>query len=112
MTGNDWVQLLLFVGVLVALTKPLGWFMARVYQGQPCGLDRVVGPLERGLYRVARVDATREMGWREYAGCVLAFNFLGFFALYALLRLQGMLPLNPQGFAGNTPDLAFDTAAS
>jgi K+-transporting ATPase ATPase A chain len=112
MTANDWIQLIIYLGVLVALVKPLGWFMARVYQGQPCGLDRAFGPLERGLYRVARIDATREMGWREYAVCVLTFNFVGFLALYALLRLQGWLPLNPQGFAGATPDLAFDTAAS
>jgi K+-transporting ATPase ATPase A chain len=112
MTGNNWIQLILFVGVLVALTKPLGWFMARVYQRQPCGLDRVLAPVENGIYRLARINPNHEMSWREYAVTLLAFNAIGFLALYALLRLQGLLPLNPQGFAGATPDLAFDTAAS
>ena len=112
MTANAWIQLLLYLAVLVALTKPLGWFMARVYQGQPCGLDRALGWLERGVYRLARVNPQHEMGWREYAVCTLAFNAVGFLALYALLRLQGGLPLNPQEFPANTPDLAFDTAAS
>jgi K+-transporting ATPase ATPase A chain len=112
MTGNDWIQLILYVGAIVALTKPLGWFMARVYQGQPCGLDRVLKPVENGIYRLARVNPSHEMGWREYAVSMLVSNAVGFLALYALLRLQGVLPLNPQGFAGATPDLAFDMAAS
>jgi potassium-transporting ATPase potassium-binding subunit len=112
MTANDWNQLIVFIGVLLALVKPLGWFMARVYQEQPCGLDHALGPVERGIYRVAGLDPHREMGWREYAACLLAFNAVGFLALYTLLRVQGALPLNPQGFAGNTPDLAFNTAAS
>lgn len=112
MTGNAWLQFLLFIGVLVALVPPLGAFMARVYQGKACGLDRMLGPVERGIYRVARIDANHEMDWREFAAALLAFNFLGFLALYALLRLQGILPLNPQGLAGATPDLAFDAAAS
>ena len=67
MTGNDWIQLALYLAVLIALTKPLGWFMARVYLRQPCGLDRVLGPLERIIYRVARVNPDHEMGRREYA---------------------------------------------
>jgi potassium-transporting ATPase potassium-binding subunit len=112
MTSNDWIQLLIYVVVLVTLAKPLGAFMASVYQGKPTWLDRPLGWLERGIYRVAGVDPEQEMGWRQYAVAVLVFNALGFVAVYALLRLQGSLPLNPQGFAGNTPDLAFDTAAS
>src|SRR5262245_16499958 len=103
MTGNDWTQVVLYLVVLVVLTKPLGWFMARVYQGQPCGLDRALGWLERLIYRVARVDPTHEMGWREYAACTLLFNAVGFLGVYLLLRTQGMLPLNPQGFSANTP---------
>ncbi|HYO25835.1 MAG TPA: potassium-transporting ATPase subunit KdpA, partial [Lacipirellulaceae bacterium] len=67
MTANGWLQLLVFLGVLLAIVKPLGAFMARVYQGQPCGLDRALGPLERGIYRLAGVDPSREMNWREYA---------------------------------------------
>jgi potassium-transporting ATPase potassium-binding subunit len=112
MTSNDWIQMLLFVGALVALAKPLGAFMARVYEGKPTWLDKPLGWLERGIYRVAGVDPQQEMGWRKYAAAVLVFNALGFAAVYALLRLQGSLPLNPQGFAGATPDLAFNTAAS
>src|SRR5262249_3050020 len=98
---------------LAALAKPLGWYMARVLEGQPCcGMDRVFGWLERALYRVSGIDPTEEMGWRKYAAAVLLFNAVGFLVVYALLRLQGVLPLNPKAFAGNSPDLAFDTAAS
>jgi K+-transporting ATPase ATPase A chain len=112
MTGNDWNQLLLFLAALLILTKPMGLFMARVYQGKPCGVDRLLGWLERGMYRFADIDSNREMSWRQYAVAVLLFNAVGFLALYALLRLQGLLPLNPQHFQGNTPGLAFNTAAS
>ena len=94
------------------MAKPLGWYMARVYEGKPCGLDRALGWLERGIYRLAGVDPQQEMGWRQYAVAVLLFNAIGFLAVYALLRLQGVLPLNPQEFPANTPDLAFNTAAS
>ncbi len=112
MTSNDWIQLILFFAVLAALAKPLGWYMARVYEGKPCGLDGALGWLERGIYRVAGVDPMQEMSWRQYTVAVLTFSGLSFVALYALLRLQGLLPLNPQGFPANTPDLAFNTAAS
>ena len=61
MTANNWIQICLFVGVLLATVKPLGWFMSRVFQGQPCGLDRVFGPVERGMYRLAGVDPKSEM---------------------------------------------------
>jgi potassium-transporting ATPase potassium-binding subunit len=112
MTANAWTQLLIYLGVLLAAVKPLGWYMARVYQGQPCGLDRALGWLERWLYRLAGVDPGREMTWKTYAGAVLLFNGLGLLAVYVLLRLQGALPLNPQDFPATTPDLAFNTAAS
>jgi potassium-transporting ATPase potassium-binding subunit len=112
MTTNDWIQLALYFGVLVALTKPLGAYMARVYQGQPCGLDRPLGWLERLVYRLSLVDPQREMGWRKYTVAVLLFNGLGVVVVYAILRLQDILPLNPQHFAANSPELAFDTATS
>jgi K+-transporting ATPase ATPase A chain len=112
MTTNNWIQLFLYFAVLAALAKPLGWYMARVYEGKPCGLDGALGWLERGVYRVAGIDPQQEMGWRQYTVAVLLFNAVGFLAVYTLLRLQGMLPLNPQEFPANTPDLAFDTAAS
>ncbi len=112
MTVNDWVQLAIYFGVLLALAKPLGMYMARVYQGQPCGLDRGLGWLERVIYWLGGVDPSEEMTWKKYAAVMLLFNVVGFLAVYALLRLQAVLPLNPQQFAANGPELAFDTAAS
>ena len=112
MNANAWIQLLLFLGVLAAAVKPLGAYMARVLEGKPCGLDRALGWCERGLYRLAGVNSTDQMTWRQYAVAVMAFNLLGIVVLYAMLRQQGSLPINPQGFAGTTPDLAFDTAIS
>jgi K+-transporting ATPase ATPase A chain len=113
MTSNDWIQVALYFVVLALLAKPLGWYMARVYQGEPCcGMERVFGWLERCIYRIARVNPQDEMGWRRYAVAVLLFNGMGFLAVYALLRLQGVLPLNPQGLAANSPDSAFNTATS
>jgi K+-transporting ATPase ATPase A chain len=112
MNANIWIQLTIYLAALLLLVRPLGAYMARVYQGQPCGLERVVGWLERGIYRVAGIDPAQEMSWRRYAEAVLLFSAVGLVSLYALLRFQGALPLNPQGFAGNTPDLAFNTSAS
>jgi len=112
MTINGLVQIGLYFVVLVALVKPLGWYMARVYEGQPCGLDRVVGPLERLIYRLCGVRQTDEMNWKTYAVAMLLLNGAGLFALYALQRWQGFFPLNPQGFGAVAPDLAFNTASS
>jgi K+-transporting ATPase ATPase A chain len=112
MTNNELVQIGLYFVVLLALAKPLGWYMARVYEGQPCGLDRVVGPLERLVYRLCGVRQTEEMDWKTYGIAMLLFNAMGLVALYALQRLQGFLPLNPAGLGAVTPDLAFNTAAS
>jgi K+-transporting ATPase ATPase A chain len=112
MTTNDWFQLALYFGLLIALTKPLGAYMARVYQGQPCGLDRALGWLERLVYRLSAVDPQREMSWRAYTVAVLLFNAVGIVVVYAILRLQDILPLNPQHLVANSPDLAFDTASS
>src|SRR5436305_955885 len=77
MSANVWIQLALYVGVLIALVKPLGWYMARVYQGRPCGLDRALGWLERAIYRLAGVRPRAEMGWKAYAIAVLLFNGVG-----------------------------------
>lgn len=112
MTANAVLQLLLYLGVLLALVKPLGWFMARVYQDQPCGLDRVLGPVERLLYRIAGVKHDQEMGWKTYAAAVLIFSAVGLLVVYGLQRLQAMLPANPQGLAAVTPDSSFNTAVS
>lgn len=112
MTINGLVQIGLYFVVLLALAKPLGWYMARVYEGQACGLDRVVGPLERLIYRLCGVRQSEEMGWKTYGIAMLVFNAMGMVAVYALQRLQGFLPLNPAGLGAVTTDLAFNTAAS
>jgi K+-transporting ATPase ATPase A chain len=107
-----WLQIAMYLGVLLALAKPLGAYLARVYQGRPCGLDRALGPVERLLYRVCRVRPEAEQGWRAYASALLVFNLLGFLAVYALQRLQAALPANPEGMAPVTPDSSFNTAMS
>jgi len=112
MTGNDVLQLILYFGVLLLFAKPLGVYMARVYEGQPSGLDRVLGPVERLFYRICGIKADEEMSWKKYAGALLLFSAAGFFFLYILQRFQGMLPLNPQKFSGVPPDLAFNTTVS
>ena len=112
MTTPGLLQVLLYLVVLLALVKPLGWFMARVYQGRACGLDRVLGPVERSLYRLAGITSTEEMGWRRYALAALAFNAIGFVVVYAFQRLQAVLPLNPQGLGAVSPDSSFNTAVS
>jgi K+-transporting ATPase ATPase A chain len=112
MTLNGYVQLGLYLAVLLALVRPLGRYMARVYEGQPVGLERALGPLERLVYRVCGVRADEQMGWKTYAAAMLLFNMLGLLAVYALQRLQHLLPLNPQGLGPAAPDLAFNTAAS
>ncbi len=112
MIGDDILQLVLYFGVLLLLAKPLGVYMARVYEGQPSGLDRVFGPVERLFYRMCGIKRDEEMSWKKYAAAVLVFSAAGFFFLYLLQRLQGMLPLNPQKFSGVAPDLSFNTAVS
>jgi K+-transporting ATPase ATPase A chain len=112
MTLNGWIQILVYFIVLLMLVKPLGAYMARIYQGEPTFLSRWFGPLERLLYRVAGIDDAAEMNWKTYAFTMLVFNFIGILFLYLLLRLQGILPLNPQHFSGVPADLALNTAVS
>ena len=112
MTTNGVVQLALYVVVLLALAKPLGAYMARVYEGRPCGLDRALGWLERLIYRLAGIEATQEMTWKTYASTMLVFNLLGFLSVYGLQRLQGVLPLNPEHLGAVSPDSSFNTAVS
>jgi K+-transporting ATPase ATPase A chain len=111
-TANGALQLAIYLIVLLALAKPLGAFMARVYEGRPCGLDAALGWLERLIYRAAGVRPGAEMGWNTYAVAMLVFNAMGMLFVYALQRLQGILPLNPQGFAAVSADSSFNTAAS
>ena len=112
MTASGLFQIGLYLVILVALVKPFGAYMARVYEGQPILLDRVLGPVERFLYRLFGIHADEEMDWRTYAVAMLLFSAFGLLALYALQRLQSVLPLNPRGFAAVGPDLSFNTAVS
>jgi len=111
-TAVHWGQLALYLGLLLLAAKPLGSFMAAVYEGRRTWLHPVVRPLEAAIYRLSGVDEDVEQDWRRYLFAVLAFSLLGFLLLYLILRLQGSLPLNPQGLDGAKPSLAFNTAVS
>jgi potassium-transporting ATPase potassium-binding subunit len=108
----SWFQLIFYVVVLLLLAKPLGSFMAKVYQGEHTFLDRVLGPVERFIYRLAGVKPEEDMNWKTYAIAVLLFNVMGLFIVYLVQRLQAFLPLNPQGLGAITPDSSWNTAVS
>lgn len=112
MTANGFLQLAIFVVVLLAVTKPLGIFMTKVFSGEPTFASKLLGPVERLIYRICRVDDKSEQSWVTYTAAMLMFNLAGLILLYGLQRLQYYLPLNPQEFAGVNPDLAFNTAVS
>ncbi|WP_061937089.1 potassium-transporting ATPase subunit KdpA [Aureimonas sp. AU22] len=112
MTLNGWLQIILILAAVVAFAIPLGAYMGRVFAGERNVLSPVLGPVERGFYKVSGIDPAREQGWLGYTLAMLAFNGAGFLLLYLLLRFQAFLPLNPQGFAGLSPHLAFNTAVS
>ncbi|MFA7295576.1 MAG: potassium-transporting ATPase subunit KdpA [Dehalococcoidia bacterium] len=112
MTTATWALVALYTLVLVLLAKPLGVFMAAVYEGRRTWLHPVLRPVETAIYRVAGITETEEHSWKRYLFTLLAFNLAGFLVLYAILRMQGVLPLNPQGFEGVKPSLAFNAAAS
>ena len=112
MTVNGWLQVALYCVLLVLLTKPLGGYMTRVFAGERTPLSPVLRPLERGLYRISGVDEAQEQHWVVYAIAMLAFTFAGFVVLYALQRLQAVLPFNPQKLDAVSPDLAFNTSVS
>ncbi|CAN5598248.1 potassium-transporting ATPase subunit KdpA [soil metagenome] len=112
MTINGFLQLAFYLVVLIGLAKPLGSYMARVYEGQSIGLDRILGPLERLIYRLSGVQPAEEMNWKVYAVAMLLFNLAGLLVVYLLQRLQGALPLNPQSLPNISADSAFNTAVS
>ncbi|MDF2598295.1 MAG: kdpA [Methylobacterium brachiatum] len=112
MTLNGWMQIALYCAVVLALVKPLGLYMTRVFNGERTPLSPILAPVERAFYRVAGIDARQEQHWLAYAGGVILFHLLGFALLYAILRLQALLPLNPADQAAVAPDLAFNTATS
>jgi len=112
MSIEAFLQIGWFLMILLLSAKPLGWYMARVYEDKPCGLDWAIGWLERLVYRVCRIDPKEEMTWTTYAKAMLIFNLLGFAAVYVLQRTQQWLPLNPQGMPAVPSDLAMNTAVS
>ena len=108
----SWLQIIFYLIVLIALAKPLGSFMAKVYQGEHTFLDRVLGPIERFIYRLAGVKPEEDMNWKTYAIAVLLFNVIGLLVVFAVQRLQAFLPLNPQELGAITPDSSWNTATS
>jgi K+-transporting ATPase ATPase A chain len=112
MTASAWLQLAAFFAILLALGLPLGHYMARVYEGEARAAQRILGPLERLIYRLLGTDPNREMGWREYALAMLGISLVSIVVVYLIQRLQGVLPFNPAGFAAVPPALALNTAIS
>ncbi len=112
MTVNGWVQIAIFCAIVVALVKPLGWYIARVMAGERTSLSPILRPVERLLYAGAGVDERQEQDWLSYTLAMLVFNAVGFVLLYALQRLQGFLPLNPMQMGAVSPDSSFNTAVS
>jgi len=112
MTWNGWLQIAVFVVVVVALVKPIGLYMTKVFNGERTWLSPILRPVERVFYALSGVREKEDQHWLAYAFAMLLFNAASFFSLYAILRLQAYLPLNPQGFGNLAPDLAFNTAMS
>jgi len=112
MTINGWIQILVYCAILLLLVKPLGGYMYRVFSGDRTFLSPLLVPIERGLYRLAGTSDREEQHWAVYATGMLLFNLAGLLVLYALQRLQGVLPYNPAGMTAVDPELAFNTAAS
>jgi potassium-transporting ATPase potassium-binding subunit len=112
MTANGWFQICFFFALILVCAKPLGLYMARVFERERTFADRIFRPIERLIYRLTGIDETHEMPWTEYAVVMLIFSVITMLATYAIQRLQGHLPLNPQHLAAVAPDLALNTAAS
>jgi len=112
MTFEGWILILGFVGILLALTKPVGLWLFALYEGRRTPIHAILGPVETGFYKLSGIDPKAEQGWRRYALHMIMFNAMLMALTYAVLRLQGVLPGNPQGLAGLSPHLAFNTAIS
>ena len=109
---NAVLQYVLYVGILVAISVPLGIYMSKVMDGETCIVSRVLGPVEGGIYKLLRIDPNENMSWKKYLAAALFFNLFGFVLLLLILLCQGVLPWNPQGLPGLSWHLAFNTAAS
>ena len=112
MTVSGWVQIALFIAAVVALARPLGLYMAAVFEGRRTFLSPVLAPIENGFYALAGVKSQHEQSWKAYAAALVMFNFLSVASLYLILRFQDLLPFNPLHFAGVAPELALNTAVS
>ena len=112
MTANGWFQIILFLGLILLVTKPLGIFLYRVYEGKSTFLDPVLRPIEKLIYRVSGIDETKEMDWKGYGVAMLLFSGVSLLILYIIERTQQWLPWNPQGLGNLAPDLAWNTAVS
>lgn len=112
MSINIIIQITIFLSILLLTVKPLGIYMARIYEGKPAGLNVLLAPVERWIYRLTRVNPMQGMSWKTYAVAVMLFNVLGIISVYILQRLQCFLPLNPMSIPKVAPDLAFNTAIS
>src|SRR6266508_1299826 len=112
MTFTGILEIGVFFLVLLALTKPLGAYMAHVITGEGTWLDPVLVPVERAIYRASGIDGQQEQGWRAYTAAMLMFNLFGLLLTYVILRAQGVLLFNPQDLSAVTPDLTFNTAVS
>ncbi len=112
MTFNGWIQILIFLGIVTLLVKPLGGYMTRVFSGERTLLSPLLGPVERGFYRLSGTSETEEQHWTTYAAAMLLFSLAGVVVLYGMQRLQGILPFNPAGVTAVGPELSFNTAVS
>ncbi|CAN7688898.1 potassium-transporting ATPase subunit KdpA [Mesorhizobium caraganae] len=112
MTLNGWIQILVYCGIVVLLVKPLGGYMYRVFNGDRTFLSPILGPVERGLYRISGTSEREEQHWTTYSAGIIFFSLASFLVLYFLQRLQGVLPYNPAGMTAVEPNLAFNTAVS
>ena len=112
MTNAAILQIVLYLLCILVFVKPLGWYMAQVYEQKPCGLEWLCMPVERFIYRICSIHPENEVSWKGYLTSMLLFNFFGILLVYFIQRFQFYLPLNPQGFPGIAPDLAFNTAVS
>jgi K+-transporting ATPase ATPase A chain len=112
MTAIGWIQIILYCAIVVALVKPLGWYMTRVFNGERTYLSPILRPVEMALYRIGGVDEKREQHWLTYTAAMLLFHVGGFLVIYGLMRLQALLPFNPAEQSGIAADLSFNTAIS
>ena len=112
MTVQGWLLIIVFIGILLLLARPMGQWLFALYEGRATPLHRLLGPVETRFYRLSGIDPNEEQGWRRYAVHMLIFNVALLLFTYAILRLQGILPLNPLGHDGTSGDLAFNTAVS